>query len=71
MLIGAATMDSADYGAREKAAADLIASYEAGATVLRKAYQAVGLKAGSEALRKALAHLDDLGGLIRGAGGDR
>ncbi|MGO9062188.1 MAG: UvrD-helicase domain-containing protein [Candidatus Binataceae bacterium] len=63
-------MDSADYGAREKAAADLIASYEAGAAVLRKAYQAVGLKAGSEALRKALAHLDDLGRLIRGAGGD-
>ena len=59
-----------DYGARERAGADLIASYEAGAAALHKAYQGVGLKAGSAALRKALALLDDLGEMIGGVGGD-
>lgn len=59
--------ESADQQAREKAAASLIASYDA--TALRKAYRAVGLKADSEGLHQALALIDDLGGLIRGAGG--
>ncbi len=59
--------ESADQEAREKAAVSLIASYDA--TALRKAYRAVGLKADSEGLHQALALIDDLGGLIRGAGG--